>query len=763
LKIKAGFRQNKEAIKMLRKLFQVILIVALTGITGCATTGGAPVNTRGEAPVNTTGGASANTAGSGSIYFSGSGGQEMSLAILVPEKKGLATGQDYLPTMVQGEMVANFKKYSRIKVLDRQNLDKILEENESGYYAEGSDMAEFGKILPSDYYLTGDITKTASGYAMQIKVADKANGMLKASYSGTCSIAEFDNFIGIRKASAELLDQMGVKLTDRAKAELAQASGVRQVNAQTALAQGITAQRNGTEVTALSYFHQAAVYDPSLLEAVNRRSVVSANISSGNIGDDARNDIQWRKDWIARLTEIEEFFDNYFKKSSPAFGVFYLSKLDRGDVNYRTETIPLSFQVNFRAFDEWFDLIPLNILQDVYEGLNATKRTSDWGLSDWPRRPVTGLNPFQSRSKNFDVVFELVNSNGKVISSQRLNLNGGWNFSLGKTYTVNYTENNLRTVTFNAVKANDITDNLTIRVAGVNGAAPETATKGGGLQIAALREFPFDFQSRGSVLTGYSGKGGDVVIPDTIWGVPVTTIDHGVFREKGLHSVVIPDSVTSIGASAFESNQLTNVVIPDSVTSIGASAFERNHLTNVVIPDSVTSIGASAFENNLLTNVVIPDSVTSIGASVFMYNNLTNVVIPDSVTSIGVRAFERNQLTNVVIPNSVTSIGASAFEDNLLTNLVIPDSVTSIGGAISDKFTIGANVSFISPGSPKSALRSFESYYNKNGKKAGTYSFNHKREEFQSYYASRQLIAQVILLPGAIASLFSPKWTFEPR
>jgi curli biogenesis system outer membrane secretion channel CsgG len=653
----------------------------------------------------------------------------MSLAILVPEGKGLATGQDYLPTMVQGEMVANFTKYSQFQVLDRQNLEKILKENESGIYAEGSNMAEFGKILPTDYYLSGNINKTDSGYAMQIQVADKTSGVTKASYSGTCSIAEFDNFIGIRRASAELLAQLGVKLTDQAKAELAQASSAQQVNAQTALAQGITAQWKGTEVTAASYYYQAAVYDPSLLEAVNRQSITSASISSGNIGDDVRNDIKWRKDWIARLTEIEEFFDNYFKTSAPAFGVFYLTKLDRGDVNYRTETIPLSFQVNFRAFEEWFNLIPLKTLQDVHEGLNATKRTRDWGLSSWPGQPITGLNPFQSRRRDFALVFELVNSSGKVISSQRLNLSGSWNFSLGNTYTVNYAEHNFQTVTFNAVNANDITDNLTIRVASVNGAAPETVTKGGGLQIAALRGDPSDFQFRSGLLTKYIGKGRDVIIPDTNWGVPVTAIGERAFQSNQLTNVVIPDSVTSIGDFAFAGNQLTNVVIPDSVTSIGYHAFAGNQLTNVVIPASVTSIGYHAFAGNKLTNVVIPASVTFIGPDAFAYNRLTNVVIPDSVTSIGDGAFSHNQLTNVVIPDSVTSIVCQT----------VPVPKDNMRGAISERFSIGANVSFIvnivhfgrqlNPG-----FRSFQYYYNKKGKKAGTYTITSRG-----------------------------KWTFEPR
>ena len=196
-------------------------------------------------------------------------------------------------------------------------------------------------------------------------------------------------------------------------------------------------------------------------------------------------------------------------------------------------------------------------------------------------------------------------------------------------------------------------------------------------------------------ITGYTGKGGNVIIPSEIDGKPVTVIKDGIsnetgdpynyidggFHNKQLTGVTIPNTVTYIGDYAFSINQLTSVFIPNSVTYIGEYAFMANQLTSVNIPNSVTSIGYGAFMGNQLTSVNIPNSITSINAFTFDANKLTSVTIPNSVTSILGYAFMNNQLTNVNIPDSVTYIGFGAFENNQLTSITIPKNVTNIEGA----------------------------------------------------------------------------------
>ena len=259
--------------------------------------------------------------------------------------------------------------------------------------------------------------------------------------------------------------------------------------------------------------------------------------------------------------------------------------------------------------------------------------------------------------------------------------------------------------------------------------------------VGATEGIIYEISSDGTYASavGYDGTAVRVKIADMYEGVPVTELCDGVFQEKNIVSVIIPDSVTSIGSSVFYNcDSLTSVVIPDSVTTIGDRAFSNcDSLTSVTILDSVTSIGDQAFyQCQSLTSVTIGNSLTSVGRQAFSYCNsalyteynygkyvgdsenpysvlieltnknfttydineetkiiaadvfkgcarLNSIVIPDSVTSIGDYAFSNcDSLTSVVIPDSVTSIGSDAFSYcDSLTSVTIPDSVTTIGSS----------------------------------------------------------------------------------
>ena len=199
-------------------------------------------------------------------------------------------------------------------------------------------------------------------------------------------------------------------------------------------------------------------------------------------------------------------------------------------------------------------------------------------------------------------------------------------------------------------------------------------------------------------ITGYTGPGGDVVIPDTINGMPVVGIKNQAFGYKSsLISVTIPGSVTYIGSYAFmDCSNLTSAIIPDSVTSMGEFVFgDCSALTSVTLSNSITSIVRGTFDGcSALTSITIPGNVTGIGEFAFYgCRALTGITIPDSVTSIGGEVFTGcSALTSILVKagNTVYSSQDGVLYKNNKTVLVaypggksggfvIPDSVTGIG------------------------------------------------------------------------------------
>jgi len=119
-----------------------------------------------------------------------------------------------------------------------------------------------------------------------------------------------------------------------------------------------------------------------------------------------------------------------------------------------------------------------------------------------------------------------------------------------------------------------------------------------------------------ATIFAYSGTGGDIVIPDTIDGYPVTTIQSNAFQLcDGITGVTIGNNVEVIGKKAFITMpNLTYVIISESVVEIQAGAFSDNPLLSYVIMGSnVDEVGNNAFcpDSNLTTVFFTGDPPTN--------------------------------------------------------------------------------------------------------------------------------------------------------
>ena len=198
--------------------------------------------------------------------------------------------------------------------------------------------------------------------------------------------------------------------------------------------------------------------------------------------------------------------------------------------------------------------------------------------------------------------------------------------------------------------------------------------------------YTYTVSSKRATITGYTGPGGDITIPDTLGGYPVVFIYFYAFAENtSITRVTLPANLVTIYEGAFSfCTSLASITVPASLEFIGESAFSQcTSLAGIAFPTNLTTIGGAAFANcGRITSLELPASLTYIGSSAFTKcTGLTSIVIPASLTTIESYTFEEcTSLTSVEIPDSITTIDTSAFEDcTSLSRIIIPDSVTTIG------------------------------------------------------------------------------------
>ena len=214
---------------------------------------------------------------------------------------------------------------------------------------------------------------------------------------------------------------------------------------------------------------------------------------------------------------------------------------------------------------------------------------------------------------------------------------------------------------------------------------------------------------------------GEITVPDTIEGYPVTKVGDSAFAGcAALTRVTLPDTVREIGNSAFsQCKALVAVDLPTSLESLGSGAFyECTSMTEFKIPKNYsqftprltypapilayeveegspyycTDENGVVFSKDMTTLVAyprgregayeIPNGVVTIGASAFSASNITSVSFPDTTTTILNGSFSScYYLSDVDFTDNISFIGELCFTVTALTEIIIPSGVTEISYA----------------------------------------------------------------------------------
>lgn len=231
----------------------------------------------------------------------------------------------------------------------------------------------------------------------------------------------------------------------------------------------------------------------------------------------------------------------------------------------------------------------------------------------------------------------------------------------------------------------------------------------------ALTEGDWEYQllEDHAVITGYNGSAADVIIPDTLAGVPVTgvTCDNNAdeyFNNGIIKSVTFPATVKEIHKMCYGSDTLETVVLPEGVEEIADQAFSGcKNLKNITLPSTLKKIGFAAFGDcSSLTSINFPASLETTGSGVFGGSGLVNAdmsactnlkkvdtsMFRDCASLETARlpyGFEEvknfmfggcTSLVSVELPTTVTALGMEAFYGcTSLKSIILPISLKEVG------------------------------------------------------------------------------------
>lgn len=232
-------------------------------------------------------------------------------------------------------------------------------------------------------------------------------------------------------------------------------------------------------------------------------------------------------------------------------------------------------------------------------------------------------------------------------------------------------------------------------------------------------DFQYTISNGKAYISRYTGTAEKVIIPDTIEGNQITTIDMKIVTDTSVKELTLP-SGTEIISGSIKSDKLEILNIPSSVIQIdnifryAAGLKEINADTgkfksidgvlysadgktlicypmgrseqSFSIPAGVETVGNSSFYGAAVTEVILPEGLSTIEYSGFACcGNLKKLVIPQSLKTIGVSAFEKSGISEISLPEGLSEIGSHAFRASAITRLYLPASLQKSGIEIAEE------------------------------------------------------------------------------
>ncbi len=222
-------------------------------------------------------------------------------------------------------------------------------------------------------------------------------------------------------------------------------------------------------------------------------------------------------------------------------------------------------------------------------------------------------------------------------------------------------------------------------------------------------------------ILGYQGDETNLILPDTLAGLPVTALGEEAFAYQQLNTITLPKGLETMGINPFlgctaevltGENQRFAVVdgalldtqthtlvaylatgekdvqVLEGVRAIAPRAFYGNQtLESITLPAGLQEIGPEAFtECVALEGIVLPQELTAIANQSFMgCVGLKDITLPSTVNTVGDWAFAKSGLESITLPEGLHTVGDWAFlRCHNMVAVTLPASLKNISDSAFD-------------------------------------------------------------------------------
>lgn len=378
-------------------------------------------------------------------------GDGVRIAISAPSFGDTSKEKNWIPFYVQDSLTRNFAHYTKMTVLDRTNESVIKAElllSESGEYSD-ENAVQYGQLTNAQYLVVGNIMKLQSSYDFSFRINDIETNEIRSTASGRYSTIEIENGLAINEITKQLLEGLGIGLSQKEIAEL------EKINSQTGfssqnLARGMAAERNGNYVEALDFYFKTNG-DTQAIAQQNVQLLLNGTIPTDSIKEKAAFYKKQQEKWKIIFNELEQ----YLEKELPIF-VYDFSSV-QNSINSDLKTARINIEPGVKLVYRRSAVIVWKQIMDAWEQIKTNKENNSWssGLTGTAMKFYDLKYPFFIKTALFNSDGSKLETpgNGNIKRTLILKYNTNFNVKSQKKY---FEDSAFANVSFSRIRIDDM-------------------------------------------------------------------------------------------------------------------------------------------------------------------------------------------------------------------------------------------------------------------------------------------------------------------